>query len=256
MNVSVYHEIEPLELPLVNNVPLFATIWSVYIALLYYMPKLVKNSPAFELKPFMLISDGFSFGSYGIGTLLGVYLINFGGKTFKSCHLTTHPLVDESLYLLGYAFLLVRHYEMLYPLFMVVRKKDNRKALLVALHNCGNCIVLIIEIRRYVADIAIFCILVQGLKLCLRSAYYALTVPCTFAGVRSLKRTICKVILVSEVVSLGQIFASAIRGCEFNYAVIFLSAFLSLAEIGVTLRSLLKEKSVIKRTIKTFTPLS
>ncbi|XP_074596378.1 very long chain fatty acid elongase 7-like [Brevipalpus obovatus] len=237
-----FHEKRSETLPYVNNDFLILTIWLSYLSFVgYFGPKIFKDRVKINLRPLMLIYDGLTFGSSGTALAAFAYILNFGLDCFTKCDVPRPPLVQETLVLIAYVFFLFRHFEMLIPIFMMLRKKPNQSPLKFALQNFITTYLLAVAVRHYVQNLAVFFALSEGLKLCLRSAYYALCAPGQmFDHHRWIKNIIIKINLACQITIILQLLIASMRGCKYPSILLIIAGVFTIIDFVFTLKSLIE----------------
>lgn len=107
-------------------------------------PNSMKNSPAYDMKPALLIINGLTFGGYITGLLTGLWYSNWGMDSFScdSCDLNDRSIDMYIRKSTGYVFFISKIWDFLRPIFSVYRKRDHEITNMYLLH-CYCCVLFV-----------------------------------------------------------------------------------------------------------------
>lgn len=140
-------------------------------------PASMKNTPAYDLKPALLILNGLTFGGYITGLLIGLWYSNWGMDSFScdSCDPRDRSIDMYIRKSTGYVFLISKLWDFLRPILTVYRKRDHEITNMYLLH-CFACVLFVFAgLKLHPGGVFTFLPYVDGIYQVFAYAYLIMT---------------------------------------------------------------------------------
>lgn len=125
---------------------------------LSYGPKWMQNRKPFELRPYMLVYNGFMFGVNGAGFLVALWVTQMGTNSWH-CQLDSDRwsgIQGISMKYMGYTYLWIKLMDFVSTGFAILRKKEGQDITAQVIHNSYMILFPFLGLKFYAKGIFAF----------------------------------------------------------------------------------------------------
>jgi len=165
--------------PLMSGGPLG---WATFILLVIYWirvvgPKSMRDRDPYDMKPWLLILNGLTFGGYITGFIVGVWYSNWGLDSFscQACDLRDRSIEMFIRKSTGYVFFSGKVWELLRPVLTVYRKRDHEITNLYLFHCFCSVFFVYLGLKLYPGGVFSFLPFLDGVYQIFAHAYLIMT---------------------------------------------------------------------------------
>uniref|UniRef100_T1K2K6 Uncharacterized protein n=1 Tax=Tetranychus urticae TaxID=32264 RepID=T1K2K6_TETUR len=234
------------KVPILSSNPMVIFIFlCVYLVFSFHLgPWLMSTKKAFDLRPYMLISNALIFGASAMGIPLAMYLTSWARIPW----MCPEPVINPSLLMtqiyLGAAFFLIQLFTAITTTtFMILRKKYNQNPGLDALRTTAIIFLVYFGARLHPRGPFLFRPICEITLATIRRAYYILMAPGqSFRQYSSMKYFINYLTLLSGIVNTIHISYLFTRDCPGDKNIKLIALFTTIVETCyLTLKLALKK---------------
>jgi len=163
--------------------------WSCFLLFIIYWirvagPEMMRHKKASDMKPYLLVLNGLTFGAYITGFVTGLVFSDFGYQSFNcdACDLTDRSVQMYIRKSTGYVFFGGKVWELMRPLLMVYRKREHEVTNAYLAHCFLSAILCWIGLKLYPGGVFTFLPYVDGCYQIFAYAY--LVMSCASGSLR------------------------------------------------------------------------
>jgi len=137
--------------PLVNN-PFWVILILISIFILFGLkvgPDLMKKRKPYDVRPFLFIFNGINFGTYLIGSVIMWSITRVPSFGWNYYNGFSHNLIEYLSLRIGYLYLVLDLFRMVYVVLWVLKKKETRKVQIYTLDTSLNIFISYYSMRYH-----------------------------------------------------------------------------------------------------------